>query len=51
MEALRWLILPEAVVPALVLVDLNPPKMDGYEIIRLLKGNPAFLQTIFVILS
>jgi CheY-like chemotaxis protein len=32
-EALRWLTIPEAVVPALVLVDLNLPKMDGYEII------------------
>jgi len=50
-EALRWLTTPEAVVPALVLVDLNLPKMDGYEIIRLLKANPAFAQTIFVILS
>jgi twitching motility two-component system response regulator PilG len=28
-EALRWLSLPEAAVPALVLVDLNLPKMDG----------------------
>src|SRR5947209_4704132 len=50
-EALRWLSLPEAAIPALVLVDLNLPKMDGYEIIRLLKAHPAFTQTIFVILS
>ena len=50
-EAFRWLSLPEAVAPALVLVDLNLPKMDGYEIIRLLKAKPAFAQTIFVILS
>ena len=50
-EAFRWLSLPETKVPALVLVDLNLPKMDGYEIIRLLKANPAFAQTIFVILS
>ncbi len=50
-EALRWLSLPEAVIPALMLVDLNLPKMDGYEIIRLLKAHPAFAQTIFVILS
>ena len=50
-EALRWLSLPERMIPALVLVDLNLPKMDGYEIIRLLKANDAFAQTIFVILS
>lgn len=50
-EALRWLSLPEAAIPALVLVDLNLPKMDGYEIIQLLKAHPAFAQTIFVILS
>lgn len=50
-EAFRWLSLPERMIPALVLVDLNLPKMDGYEIIRLFKANPAFTQTIFVILS
>lgn len=50
-EALRWLTPPEAVVPALMLVDLNLPKMDGYEIIRLLKANPVCAHTIFVILS
>ncbi|MGH2495920.1 MAG: response regulator [Ktedonobacteraceae bacterium] len=50
-EAFRWLSLPERMVPALVLVDLNLPKMDGYEIIRLLKANATFAQTIFVILS
>ena len=50
-EAFRWLSLPERITPALVLVDLNLPKMDGYEIIRLLKANAAFAQTIFVILS
>ena len=50
-EAFRWLSSPEAMIPTLVLVDLKLPKMDGYEIIRLLKANPAFAQTIFVILS
>ncbi len=50
-EAFRWLSMSETMIPALVLVDLNLPKMDGYEIIRLLKAKPAFAQTIFVILS
>lgn len=50
-EAFRWLSSPEATIPALMLVDLTLPKMDGYTIIRLLKAKPAFAQTIFVILS
>jgi twitching motility two-component system response regulator PilG len=50
-EAFRWLSSPEAMIPGLVLVDLNLPKMDGYEIIRLIKANPAFAQTICIILS
>lgn len=50
-EAFRWLSSPEAMIPGLVLVDLNLPKIDGYEIIRLLKANPAFAQTICIILS
>jgi twitching motility two-component system response regulator PilG len=50
-EMLRWLMTPEARIPALVLVDLNLPKMDGYTLIRHLKAKPAFAQTIFVILT
>lgn len=49
--SLRWLSLPDAAILARVLVDLNLPKMGGYEVIRLLKANPAFAQTIFGILS
>jgi twitching motility two-component system response regulator PilG len=50
-ELLRWLISPEARSPALVLVDLNMPKMDGYDLMRRLKAKPAFARTTFVILS
>ena len=50
-ELLRWLTTPEARIPALVIVDLNMPKMDGYELIRRLKARPAFAHTIFIILS
>jgi twitching motility two-component system response regulator PilG len=50
-ELLRWLISPEARSPALVLVDLNMPKMDGYDLMRRLKAKPAFARTVFVILS
>ena len=50
-EMLRWLMTPEARIPALVLVDLNLPKMDGYTLIRHLKAKPAFAHTFFVILT
>ncbi|MHB8599582.1 MAG: response regulator [Ktedonobacteraceae bacterium] len=51
MEFLRWLMTPQAHIPALVLIDLNLPKMDGYTLIRHLKAKPAFAQTVFVILT
>jgi twitching motility two-component system response regulator PilG len=51
MELLRWLMTPQIHIPALVLIDLNLPKMDGYTLIRHLKAKPAFAQTVFVILT
>lgn len=50
-EALRWCASPEARIPALVLVDLGLPMLDGYAVIRHLKAKPAFEQTRFVIVS
>jgi len=50
-EALRWLTKPGSCIPALVLVDLGLPKLDGYDLIRLLKVKPAFEQTVLVIIS
>ena len=50
-ELLRWLMTPQARIPALVIVDLMLPKMDGYVLIGRLKARPAFAHTIFVILS
>jgi twitching motility two-component system response regulator PilG len=50
-EMLRWLMMPEARIPALVLVDLNLPTIDGYTLIRHLKAKPAFAQIVFVILT
>ena len=48
---LRWLMTPEARIPALVVVDLNLPEIDGYTLIRTLKAKPAFAHTVFVILT
>ena len=50
-EALRWLNTAEACLPALVLVDLGLPRLDGYEVIRLLKARPALARTVLVIVS
>jgi twitching motility two-component system response regulator PilG len=50
-ELLRWLTTPQARIPALVIVDLMMPKMDGYDLMRRLKGKPGFARSVFVILS
>lgn len=50
-EALRWLGTPGTPIPALVLVDLNLPKLDGYAVIMQLKARPGFERTVFVIVS
>src|SRR5712692_12115109 len=50
-QALLWLNSSEARTPELIFVDLGLPKLDGYEVIRLLKARPALEHTILVILS
>jgi DNA-binding response OmpR family regulator len=50
-QALTWLNTTEARTPDLIFVDLGLPKMDGYEVIRLLKARLALEHTILVILS
>ena len=41
----------EVEVPELVLVDLDLPRMDGYEVTRVLRGKPEFAGTCFIILT
>ena len=50
-EAVKWLTEPEAPVPDLVLLDIELPKMDGYEVARRLKTKPRFHSTVIVMLS
>ncbi|MBA2284676.1 MAG: response regulator [Ktedonobacteraceae bacterium] len=38
-------------VPDLVILDIGLPKMDGYEIARLLKTKPQFGNTVIIMLS
>jgi twitching motility two-component system response regulator PilG len=50
-QALAWLNTAQARPPDLIFVDLGLPKLDGYEVIRLLKSRPELEHTILVILS
>ena len=51
LQALGWLNTTEARIPDLILVDLGLPRLDGYEIIKLLKARPTLEDTVLVILS
>ena len=50
-ELLSWLMSPEARIPALMVVDVNLPKMDGYTLMRHLKAKSAFAETVFIVLT
>lgn len=50
-EAVRWLTEPESPIPDLVLLDIELPKMDGYEVARRLKTKQRFHDTVIVMLS
>ena len=50
-EALGWLNSGDARLPHLIVVDLGLPKLDGYEVIRLLKTRPDLEHATLVILS
>lgn len=50
-EAIKWLTSVQARIPGLIFVDLDLPKIDGYELILHLKAKPPFKQTVFVIIS
>ncbi len=51
LQALGWLNTAGARIPDLIFVDLGLPRLDGYEIIRLLKSKPTLEDTVLVILS
>ncbi|MGB8346507.1 MAG: response regulator [Ktedonobacteraceae bacterium] len=50
-DALRWLASEEARLPALIILDLIMPKMDGYSVLRHLRKRPATARTPIVMLS
>lgn len=49
--ALRWLSSEEARIPALIILDVTMPKMDGYTVLRCLRKRAATAHTPVVILS
>lgn len=50
-EAMRWLSRPNARIPDLITLDINLPKMDGYEVTRRLKSKSQFSNTIIIMIS
>lgn len=49
--ALRWLASKEARIPALIILDVTMPKMDGYTVLRSLRKHAATARTPVVMLS
>ncbi|MGO8951430.1 MAG: response regulator [Ktedonobacterales bacterium] len=49
--AIQALAKREVAVPDLLLLDIGLPKMTGYEVAHILRGNPAFADMILVMLS
>ena len=51
-EAMRWVTSdPSSRIPDLVLLDINLPKIDGYEVARRFKAKSMFNNTIIIMLS
>lgn len=49
--AIRALASNEVEVPALLLLDLRMPRMDGYEVASLLRGHEAFANTVIIMMT
>ena len=51
LSAITALAKGQVAVPDLVLLDIGMPKMDGYEVARILRSNPDFSQTKLIMLT
>ncbi len=49
-DAMRWFAGPQARIPDLMLVDLDLPKLDGYQVIQKFKIKPRFAHTTCLVL-
>lgn len=50
-SALCWLASEDGRIPALIILDVTLPKMDGYTLLRYLRKRPATARTPVIILS
>lgn len=50
-SAIQALSRGEATVPNVLLLDINMPRMDGYEVARILRGNDQFSETAILMLT
>jgi twitching motility two-component system response regulator PilG len=49
--AMQWLFQYSTDLPALIILDVNLPKMNGYEVARFLKMKPVLKETILIMLT
>jgi len=50
-EAIEYLENCKGAKPELIIVDLNLPKEDGIEVLKVYRGSPSFIETQMVILT
>ena len=50
-EALKYLVAHSSSLPRLMLLDIKMPEIDGFEVLRRVKGHPIWRQVIAVVLT
>jgi DNA-binding response OmpR family regulator len=50
-EALRWLSANQAIIPSLIYLDIEMPRMDGFEVARALHTKSAFASVPILMFS
>src|SRR5688572_6375255 len=50
-EALNYLVTHSSRLPRLMLLDIKMPEIDGFEVLRRVKGHPIWRQVITVVLT